>query len=286
MFFVLCSTVPERIISRRRKAAKINKRNINVLNMLSLQESSNVLTKEKVNRRRILNVQHNLMKVKFLLFIITFSFLELYSQSICDSLDIEPDTFFINQSFDTVVFDTLTYSGPSDISYSECYFIFSDTTYIDIKESAFTHGISGPFTFSKWNGYRIIYNTTSIPLNTIVNAQYGVYHAGITDPIIDCLLPITFIINGTTGLESVHEESSLNIFPNPFSTQTTLQSGNVFDDATLTVYNCFGQTIRQVKRISGLTITLHRENLPNGLYFIRLAQRNKIIATSKLEIAD
>jgi len=226
------------------------------------------------------------MKTILLLYIITFSILGVSSQTICDSVNVEPDTFYINQSLDTVVFDTLTFIGQSDISYSECYFNFFDTTYIDIKESAVTNGISGPFTFTKWNGYKIIYTSSNIPVNTIVNAQYGIYHQGIPDPTIDCLLPVTFIINGTTGIESLHKESRLEIFPNPFSTQTTLLTVNIFNEATLTVYNCFGQTVKQIKNISGQTITLHRDNLPSGVYFIQLTQHNKVITTDKLVITD
>lgn len=228
----------------------------------------------------------NKMKTKLLLFIFTLSTLGVSSQTICDSVNIEPDTFYINQSLDTVVFDTLKFIGQGDISYSTCYFKFFDTTYIDIKEIAITNGVSGPFTFTKWNGYKIIYNTSNIPVNTIVNAQYGVYHQGIPNPTIDRLLPVTFIINGTTGIESLHKESRLKIYPNPFSTQTTLQTGNIFNDATLTVYNCFGQTLKQIKSISGQTITLHRDNLPSGLYFIQLTQHNKVITTDKLVIMD
>jgi len=79
----------------------------------------------------------------------------------------------------------------------------------------------------------------------------------------------------------------VNIFPNPFSLQTTLQTNNlIIRNATLTVDNCFGQTIKQIKGISEQTITLHRDNFPSGLYFVRLTQNNKIIARDKLLITD
>jgi len=75
--------------------------------------------------------------------------------------------------------------------------------------------------------------------------------------------------------------------PNPFSIQTTLQTDNPLHNATLTVDNCFGQTVAQIKNINGQTITLlHRDNLPGGLYFIRLTEENKIIAIDKLVITD
>jgi alpha-L-arabinofuranosidase len=76
------------------------------------------------------------------------------------------------------------------------------------------------------------------------------------------------------------------VYPNPFNTQTTLHIDNLLNNATLTVLNCFGQTVKQVKNISGQTITLHRDNLSGGLYFIQLTQDNKVIITNKLIIAD
>lgn len=86
--------------------------------------------------------------------------------------------------------------------------------------------------------------------------------------------------------EHSNRNSGVEIFPNPFSTRTTLQSDNIFKDATLTVYNSFGQQVKQINNISGQTITLHRDNLSSGLYFIRLTQDNKVITTDKLVITD
>ncbi|MCX6257795.1 MAG: T9SS type A sorting domain-containing protein [Bacteroidia bacterium] len=89
---------------------------------------------------------------------------------------------------------------------------------------------------------------------------------------------------------SIHEfrETSGNIFlfPNPFSTETTLQTDKFLNDATLTIYNSTGQQVKQINNISGQTITLHRDNLPCGLYFIRLMQDNKIFKTIKCVIAE
>ena len=80
--------------------------------------------------------------------------------------------------------------------------------------------------------------------------------------------------------------NQIRIFPNPFRTETTLQTDKNFKNATLTVYNLYGQEVKQIKNISGQTVTLTRDNLPSGLYFIRLTQDNKILATDKLVITD
>ena len=85
----------------------------------------------------------------------------------------------------------------------------------------------------------------------------------------------------------------LKIGPNPFSSSATLsvgtpseQSSLTLKNATLTVYNCLGQQVKQLENISGHTITLQRDNLPAGLYFFRLAEGNKFYSTEKLVITD
>ncbi|MBA2582915.1 MAG: T9SS type A sorting domain-containing protein [Bacteroidetes bacterium] len=65
-----------------------------------------------------------------------------------------------------------------------------------------------------------------------------------------------------------------------------MQTDNLLKNATLTVYNCFGQTVTEIKNISGQTVTLSRNNLVSGLYFICLTQEDKVIATDKLVITD
>jgi len=78
----------------------------------------------------------------------------------------------------------------------------------------------------------------------------------------------------------------IKIFPNPFCSQTTLQTDHPFQNAILTVDNCLGQTVAQIKNLSGQTIPFNRNKLPNGLYFARLMEGNKIIAVAKLIITD
>ena len=95
-------------------------------------------------------------------------------------------------------------------------------------------------------------------------------------------------ISGTTGINNYEQNINprISIFPNPFSTQTTLQTNMIFKNATLTVYNSYGQIVKQIEYISGQTVSLHRDNLPMGLYFIHLTQENKTITTDKLIITD
>ena len=84
---------------------------------------------------------------------------------------------------------------------------------------------------------------------------------------------------------------SIKIFPNPFCAQTVLQTDNPLHNATLTVDNCYGQTVAQIKNISGQAITFTRDNLPSGLYFYKVTGdkgqgTSEVIATGKLVITD
>jgi hypothetical protein len=77
----------------------------------------------------------------------------------------------------------------------------------------------------------------------------------------------------------------ISIFPNPFSTETTLRTNKALKNATLTIDNCFGQTVKQLKHISGESVTFSRDNLPNGMYVLRLKDGNEVY-TRKLIITN
>jgi Secretion system C-terminal sorting domain len=100
--------------------------------------------------------------------------------------------------------------------------------------------------------------------------------------------PNACIQSGQTTLD-INENTAKPIFsilPNPFITMTTIQTIGNLKNANLTICNSYGQTVKHVKNISGQTVSLSRDNLPGGLYFIWLTEDNKIIAVEKLIIAD
>jgi len=82
------------------------------------------------------------------------------------------------------------------------------------------------------------------------------------------------------------EEKIISVYPNPFSSLTTIQANVPLNNTTLTIVNSFGQTVTQIKNINEQTITLHSDNLPCGLYFVRLSEDNQVFATKKLIITD
>jgi hypothetical protein len=88
-----------------------------------------------------------------------------------------------------------------------------------------------------------------------------------------------------TNIEAQSFES-WSVYPNPFFSATTFKTDKILKDATLTIYNIHGKQVLSIKNISGQTIELQRDNLPGGVYLVRLMQENKVIATEKLVITD
>jgi photosystem II stability/assembly factor-like uncharacterized protein len=86
--------------------------------------------------------------------------------------------------------------------------------------------------------------------------------------------------------ENKLKQGVISVEPNPWVTQTTLQSTVMLNDATLTIFNSIGQRVQQLKNISGQVITIYRGNLPAGLYILSISENNNPIATRKIIIAD
>lgn len=88
------------------------------------------------------------------------------------------------------------------------------------------------------------------------------------------------------GINENTSKNNFSIYPNPLISSATIQTNASLKNASITIYNSFGQTVKEVKNISGLTVSISRDNLANGLYFIRLTDENKVIGVEKLIIAD
>jgi hypothetical protein len=94
-------------------------------------------------------------------------------------------------------------------------------------------------------------------------------------------------ICSTVGIPEYNNfDYAVNIYPNPFSQQTTLIFENSLQNATLSIMNCFGQLVKELVNISGHSFCIQRDNLPSGIYFVRLTINNEIISTNKLIIVN
>lgn len=89
-----------------------------------------------------------------------------------------------------------------------------------------------------------------------------------------------------TGVEETIVSESTIAFPNPFTEYTTLRTAAPWQNATLTITNTLGQTVKEVKNISGNAITIYRDNLPNSIYVLLLTQDNKLLVSKKIVVAE
>jgi hypothetical protein len=89
-----------------------------------------------------------------------------------------------------------------------------------------------------------------------------------------------------SGINESMDKQTFSIFPNPFTSSTTIKSMGNLKNASLTIYDAYGQDVKEVENFSGNTLTLSRDNLPSGIYFIRLTEENKTIAIEKLILID
>ena len=93
------------------------------------------------------------------------------------------------------------------------------------------------------------------------------------------------LIQCPTGISENTIKNNFSIFPNPFSYETVITIGNSNKTIDVSIINYLGQTIKQIKNVSGPTITLLRDNLPSGLYYLMITQDSKSIL-KKLVITD
>jgi alpha-tubulin suppressor-like RCC1 family protein len=88
------------------------------------------------------------------------------------------------------------------------------------------------------------------------------------------------------SVEEVTKENEFLIYPNPFSSTAILRSESPLHNATLKVYNSFGQVVKEMKNLSGETIEISRDNLPSGLYFIQITEEDKTLSAKKIAISE
>jgi len=138
-----------------------------------------------------------------------------------------------------------------------------------------------------WNSQAAqIYSINAIPSNflldengIIIGKNYRGYN-GKLDSVLN------YLSNSTVGILKNKKDEVITISPNPCSSKVVLRTSNLFDNATLVIYNLQGLQLKQISNIYGNSVSFERDNLQAGLYFTQLIQGNKIIASDKLVIID
>lgn len=84
-----------------------------------------------------------------------------------------------------------------------------------------------------------------------------------------------------TGINET-STNSLSIFPNPFSQQLTIESKEELKEANITIYNSTGTKVKEIRNVFGQSITLQRDNLPSGIYYLVITENGKTVGANKV----
>ena len=131
----------------------------------------------------------------------------------------------------------------------------------------------------------------NLPIGTVIENRAAVYFdyvaPTLTNPIrhvVDCEDFITGSCLTVDLIEPpVRDGVSIKVQPNPFQFFATLvvEGCEECNDLEVALRDANGRELRREK-FSGSTYTLHRNNLPAGVYFIEVAAEGQIIQTGKL----
>jgi len=125
----------------------------------------------------------------------------------------------------------------------------------------------------------LVYHAMMHPFNSMDNFFSLEY-----DNVQNKLYSIHWEADSLVSIKQNQINNHIRFIPNPFSTLTTLRTNNDLKNATLTIYNSSGQTVKEEKNIYGKSFVLYRDNFQSGIYFYQLSQDKRIIKTGKLFI--
>lgn len=97
---------------------------------------------------------------------------------------------------------------------------------------------------------------------------------------------VTSVSNGTesSGFNPVtgnNQVSESYLAPNPLKTTACLNLAAPVTNADLKIYNIFGELVKTMKNVSGSSITITRDDMPTGTYFLCLNQNTQQIFKTK-----
>jgi len=74
----------------------------------------------------------------------------------------------------------------------------------------------------------------------------------------------------TTSISNNTHELNYLIYPIPFSDYTTLKLSDANQVQRIDLIDIYGRIVRTIDNVNSNSVTIHRENLPSGIYFIRI----------------
>lgn len=89
-----------------------------------------------------------------------------------------------------------------------------------------------------------------------------------------------------TGFELVRLPDDIRISPNPFTDRTTVHIHYPLIDASITIVDDLGRTMKVTRNVRGSEISIIRDDLPVGTYVIQIRDGDKYVATERILVMD
>ena len=89
-----------------------------------------------------------------------------------------------------------------------------------------------------------------------------------------------------SGVDDLSADKNFAVYPNPFSSETTIKTSFPLNKAVVKLYNLMGEVVYQQSNLQGQSFMLHKNNLPSGIYYLMLSENNRTIATKKIVITE
>jgi Secretion system C-terminal sorting domain len=93
-------------------------------------------------------------------------------------------------------------------------------------------------------------------------------------------------ITGIGIAEFENNKNQITIHPNPFSTSTTITIGQPLNNASLVIFNPFGQVVKRINNITGENIMIKRSGLSTGIYVLSIEENGSVVSTIRMDIVD
>jgi hypothetical protein len=79
------------------------------------------------------------------------------------------------------------------------------------------------------------------------------------------------------GLEEEDISGSISVSPNPFTLDTRIEVPESWKNSRFFVHDAYGRQLRAISDFEGTSLTLHREELPAGIYMLRLTNGKQTV---------
>ncbi len=87
----------------------------------------------------------------------------------------------------------------------------------------------------------------------------------------------------TTSVTEIHTGSGITIYPNPFTSQTTIAFKEEQKNCTIRLLDVVGKEIKTIN-FTGRQLTIEKEEMKNGIYFVQIIDANKNVLNKKIVV--